>query len=407
MSTSQVFVDPAAYADDARLKAAFAELRSNQPVVWVESDAFAPFWAITKHADVMEVSTRREVFNNSPRPVLTPRAVEERRAGGKAFRMRSLIHMDGEEHTTHRSLVAEWFLPKNVSRYEASLHDLATRYVDRLLDTHDCDFVSTVAERLPLHAIMTILGLPDSDHDHVLALTQRIFSVGDASRDDVDQADSFLRAFAEFNDYFRLVAEDRRRTPTGDLSSVIANARIDGELLDERECLSYFTLVASAGHDTTAGVLSGGLAALLQHPEQLARVRSDASVMPTAVEEMIRWVTPTKCFMRTAVADYELRGQQIRTGDSVLLSYASANFDEDQFDHPEIFDVTRSPNKHLAFGFGPHFCLGAQLARLEMRTLFTELLRRVGPIELAGEPELKPTVFVGGVKHLPITYRAA
>ena len=182
---------------------------------------------------------------------------------------------------------------------------------------------------------------------------------------------------------------------------------MNGEPLQESDCLAYFMLIASAGHDTTAAAIAGGLAALLEYPDQLARLRADPTLMASAVDEMMRWVTPNKGFLRNATEDYELRGVMIRAGQSVLMSYASANFDEEQFDAPNLFDIARKPNKHLAFGFGAHFCLGAQLARIEMRTLFTELLSRIDSIELTAPVELKPTVFVGGIKQLQLRYSPA
>ena len=321
--------------------------------------------------------------------------------------MRTLVHMDGDDHVAHRSIVSDWFLPKNVNRYEAQLSELAARYVDHMLATSECEFTSTLSDRLPLHAVMTILGLPESDHDHILALTQRIFGVNDPSVTQTDKADSYLGAQVEFNDYFTVIAQDRRRRPTEDLSSIIANATVNGEPLQESDCLAYFMLIASAGHDTTAAAIAGGLAALLEYPDQLARLRADPTLMASAVDEMMRWVTPNKGFLRNATEDYELRGVMIRAGQSVLMSYASANFDEEQFDAPNLFDIARKPNKHLAFGFGAHFCLGAQLARIEMRTLFTELLSRIDSIELTAPVELKPTVFVGGIKQLQLRYSPA
>jgi cytochrome P450 len=196
----------------------------------------------------------------------------------------------------------------------------------------------------------------------------------------------------------------RRENPTEDLASAIANGTIDGELMSDMDTVSFYVILASAGHDNTKDAISGGLRALIDNPDQLARLQADPSLMGTAVEEMIRWTTPVKEFMRTATADTEIRGVPIAKGDSVYLAYVSANRDDEVFTDPFRFDVGRDPNKHLAFGYGVHFCLGAALARMEMNSLFTELVSRLESIELAGEPELSATTFVGGLKHLPIRY---
>jgi hypothetical protein len=204
--------------------------------------------------------------------------------------------------------------------------------------------------------------------------------------------------------YFNGVTTSRREHPTEDLASAIANARVDGEPLSDLETVSYYLIIATAGHDTTSATISGGLDALIDNPDQLGRLRDDLGLMPTATEEMIRWVTPVKHFMRTAASDTVVRGTPIAAGESVLLSYVSANRDEDVFDDPFRFDVGREPNKHVAFGYGVHFCMGAALARMEINSFFSELLPRLKSIELSGDPELTATTFVGGLKHLPVRY---
>jgi cytochrome P450 len=213
-----------------------------------------------------------------------------------------------------------------------------------------------------------------------------------------------LAVLADFFNYFAELTASRRAEPTEDLASAIANGRVDGEPLSDMDTASYYVIVASAGHDTTKDAISGGLHALIQNPGELERLRNDPGLMGTAVEEMIRWSTPVKEFMRTAAEDTEVRGVRIAKGESVYLAYVSGNRDEEVFDDPFRFDVGRDPNKHVAFGYGVHFCLGAALARMEMNSLFTELLPRLDSIELAGPPELTATTFVGGLKHLPVRY---
>jgi cytochrome P450 len=214
-----------------------------------------------------------------------------------------------------------------------------------------------------------------------------------------------MAVLLDFFQYFVALTADRRANPTDDLASVIANATIDGQPLNDFDTASYYVIIATAGHDTTSSSIAGGLEALLRHPDQLARLRDDPSLGPNAVEEMIRWVTPVKEFMRTATEDRAVGGVTIPPGDAVYLAYLSANRDEDVFEDPFRFDVGRPDNKQLAFGYGVHFCLGAHLARLELRIFFEELLARVEDLQLAGEAARSATVFVGGLKHLPVSYR--
>ena len=238
----------------------------------------------------------------------------------------------------------------------------------------------------------------------MLRLTQELFGGDDSEFQRDGGVEAVLATLLDFFAYFSELTASRRAHPTDDLASSIANATINGEPLSDMDTASYYVIVATAGHDTTSAAIAGGLLALLENPMELTRLQRDPALMGTAVEEMIRWVTPVKEFMRTAQADTEMRGVPIAKGDSVLLSYPSANRDEEVFADAARFDVGRDPNKHLSFGYGVHFCLGAALARMEMNSFFSELIPRIESIELAGEPELVATTFVGGVKHLPIRF---
>ncbi len=291
---------------------------------------------------------------------------------------------------------------------EVRIEELAKSHVDRMLAAGDeCDFVPEVAVNFPLYVIMSLLGVPESDFPRMLRLTQELVGSDDDEMKRSEPADETMNALLEMFEYFSALTASRRENPTDDMASAIANARIDGEPLSDIETMSYYTIIATAGHDTTSSSIAGGLRALIDHPDQRRALSTDLDMLPHAVEEMIRWVTPVKAFMRTAAEDREIRGVRIAAGDSLLLSYASANRDEDVFDDPFTFDIRRDPNNHVAFGFGVHFCLGAGLARMEMKKFFAELLPRLGTIELAGEPELTATTFVGGLKHLPIRYSTA
>ncbi len=320
--------------------------------------------------------------------------------------LRTLIHMDEPDHKAYRAVAAAWFQPKQLKRMEERMNELAVRFVDRMAELGtECDFARDIAVHYPLYVILSLLGLPESDFDRMLMLTQQLFGADDEElRRSTDMEEQFT-VLLDFFNYFIELTASRRATPTEDLASVLANARIGGEYIPDMDLASYYVIIATAGHDTTSSTIAGGLHALLRHPDELARLQANPELLPSAVEEMIRWVTPVKEFMRTASEDSKVGGTEVEEGQSLYLAYLSANRDEAVFDDPFRFDVGRQPNKHLAFGFGPHFCLGAQLARLETRALFAELLPRLESIELAGTPKSSATVFVGGLKTLPIRYR--
>jgi cytochrome P450 len=320
--------------------------------------------------------------------------------------LRTLIHMDDPQHRVVRAIGADWFRPKAMRALKVRVDELAKIYVDKMVAAgNECDFVQEVAVNYPLYVIMSLLGLPESDFPRMLALTQELFGGDDDEFKRGATLQEQLQVLLEFLGYFNALTASRREQPTEDLASAIANARVDGEPLSEVETTSYYVIIATAGHDTTSATIAGGMQALIENPDQRKRLSDNLDLMPLATEEMIRWVTPVKEFMRTATADTSVRGVPIAQGESVYLSYVSGNRDEEVFDDPFRFDVGRDPNKHLAFGYRVHFCLGAALARMEVNSFFTELLPRLKTIELNGNPELISTTFVGGLKHLPIRYQ--
>ncbi|WP_156298719.1 cytochrome P450 [Mycobacterium paragordonae] len=399
---ARLLADPQAYTDEQRLHAALTHLRANAPVCRVEVPGYRPFWAITKYADVMDIERNNALFTNWPRPVLaTIEGDELQTASG----VRTLIHLDDPQHRVVRAIGSDWFRPKAMRALKIRVDELARIYVDKMMRVGpECDFVQEVAVNFPLYVIMSLLGIPEVDFPRMLKLTQELFGSDDSEYKRGTTAEDQLPALLDMFGYFNGVTAARREHPTEDLASAIANARVDGEPLSDIETVSYYLIVATAGHDTTSATISGGLHALLENPEQLRRLRDDLSLMPRATEEMIRWVTPVRHFMRTAASDTTVRGVPIAAGESVLLSYVSANRDEEVFDDPFRFDVGREPNKHVAFGYGVHFCMGAALARMEVASFFTELLPRLKSIELAGDPQLVAATFVGGLKHLPVRY---
>lgn len=399
---ARVLADPQAYTDEQRLHTALTHLRANAPVCRVEVPGYRPFWAITKYADVMDVERNNLLFTNWPRPVLATIEGDELQASAG---VRTLIHLDDPQHRVVRAIGSDWFRPKAMRALKIRVDELAKIYVDKMMAVGpECDFVQEVAVNFPLYVIMSLLGIPEADFPRMLKLTQELFGADDSEYKRGTTTEDQLPALLDMFGYFNGVTAARREHPTEDLASAIANARIDGEPLSDIETVSYYLIVATAGHDTTSATISGGLHALLKNPDQLRRLQDNLDLMPRATEEMIRWVTPVRHFMRTAASDTVLRGVPIAAGDSVLLSYVSANRDEDAFDDPFRFDVGREPNKHVAFGYGVHFCMGAALARMEVGSFFAELLPRLKSIELAGDPQLVAATFVGGLKHLPVRY---
>jgi cytochrome P450 len=399
----RVFTDPKAYADEARFHAACAQLRRESPVHRVDVEGYTPFWAVTKHADVMEIERGSDRWLNAPRPALGPKVRDEKR--GTDMPVRTLVQMDAPDHTVYRHISVEWFKPGNIARLGDRAAELAKRSVDRMAELGDeCDFVTDIAVHYPLSMILSLLGLPEEDYPRMLQLTQELFGTSDPELGRGTDGDTLLATLLDFFEYFKDLTESRRANPTDDLASVIANAEIDGEPIGMMEAVGYYVLIATAGHDTTSSAIAGGLLALIEHPDQLQRLLDDPDAIPTAVEEMFRWVSPVKQFMRTATEDSVVHDVAIPAGDAVLLSYPSANRDEDVFDQPQVFDVARDPNRHVGFGFGAHYCLGTHLARMEARALYHEVIARLRSIALTDTPAFMETLFVGGPKHLPIGY---
>ena len=404
---AKVLADPTAYADDARLHAALTHLRANNPVAWVDNPPYRPFWAVTKHADIMAIERDNTLWINEPRPLLATAdaddmAQEMLQAGGG---LRTLIHMDDPQHRVVRAIGADWFRPKAMRDLKIRVDELAKIHVDKMVAAGgECDFVQEVAVHFPLYVILSLLGLPESDFPRMLKLTQELFGGDEEEYKRGTTLEDQNAVLLDFFGYFTSLTASRREHPTEDLASAIANARIDGQPLSDLETMSYYVIIATAGHDTTSATIAGGLRALIDNPGELQRLQQNPQLLGTATEEMIRWVTPVKEFMRTATADTTVRDVPIAEGESVYLAYVSGNRDEEVFDDPFRFDIGRDPNKHVAFGYGVHFCLGAALARMEINSFFSELVPRLESIELAGEPELASTTFVGGLKHLPIRY---
>jgi hypothetical protein len=409
-SIDEAIVDPVTCATPGAYDAIFSRLRREEPMRWTEPAGFRPFWTVSKYDDIVEIERQNDKFINAPRAILAPIADEERvRAGtgrGSPNALRMLVNMDSPDHRAYRSLAQSWFMPTNLRKLETDLAALAREFVDRMEALGDrCDFVKDVSVWYPLRAVMTILGVPRQDDQKMLSLTQTIFGCFDPDMTGaLTGVEARQAATREFFRYFGALSDERRRNPTDDLATVIANAQIDGKSIPEFEAMSYYFIIATAGHDTTSSTIAGGLLALMQNPSEFAKLRSRPELLPGAVEEMLRWVTPVKHFFRTATENYELRGKSIKAGDSLMMCYPSANRDEDVFQDPFTFKIDRTPNRHLAFGYGAHLCLGLHLARMEMKALYQELLSRADHLAVAGEPAWVMANFVSGLKKLPIRY---
>lgn len=410
-------VNPVAYGEWNGIKQKFRWARDNMPVGLVQAEGYMPFWAITRHEDIMTVSKDNARFLNAPKSVvLGPVAVQmltHMITGGSPHLVRSLVTMDAPEHMDYRKLTQSWFMPKNLAGLEGKIRGIARASVDAMLATGgQCDFVHQVSALYPLHVVMQILGVPHEDEPLMLKLTQEMFGGEDPDLNRArsveltpEQVTQFvIEAVRDFEGYFMKLAADRRADPKDDVATVIANAVIDGEPISDRNAAGYYIIVAAAGHDTTSASTAGAMWALAKDPEQFARIKADRSLLPGLIEEAIRWTTPVQHFMRTAAEDCEIGGQRIAKDDWLMLCYVSGNHDERVFPDPDRFDASRGPNRHVAFGAGVHQCLGLHLARLEMRILFDELLDRIDSVELAGTPQRASSTFVGGPKTLPIRF---
>jgi cytochrome P450 len=412
---------PESYTDEHNLTyPAFKWLRENNPLGVAHIEGFDPIVLVTRLDDLINIERQPEIFANMPKnPILNDQASDSfirELTGGTIRSIDVTTFMDAPEHTMIRRLINPWFRPGNVKRFEDQVRALAKREVDRLFAMDgEIDFAKDFGLPYPLRVIMTLFGLPPRDEPVVMKLTQEFFGTHDPEEQRADfqmtpdaAARAWTAAIASFNEYFHEKTLDRRANPTEDLLSVVANSRIDGELIDEKYCNGQYIAIATAGHDTTSATLNGAMLAFIENPDQLRLVRDDPSLVEQCVEECIRYVSPVKHFMRTAHRDVEVAGRRFHEGDRFMLNFPSANRDESKFGpDSHNFDITVPRGKHAGFGFGPHQCQGMMIARLELRILFEELLPRLGSIELAGTPKYTQTNFVGGLKSLPVRLRHA
>ena len=365
-------------------------LREKDPIRWYESELVDPFWLVTRHADVVEVSRNSQLWSSTERIM-----IEARRSEPLPFR--TMLHMDPPEHTKHRKIYKDWLTPRSVRRMEDRLREISRELVDEMAPAKEGNFVELMAARHPLKLICELLGVGSEAEEVVLGIAKQTFGTQDPEFKD----DGSIERAIEFSGG---LIEARRATPSEDLASAIANASIDGDALNVLEAMSHIMVLVTAGHDTTASAISGGLLALLRNPAELEKLKADPELIPTAVDEMVRYVTPTTNFCRVATEDTELSGVPIKKGQDVCMNFASANRDADVFDAPDEFRVDRNPNPHVGFGTGTHACIGQTLAKVEMNALFAELVPRIKRIELAGDPRWVDAIWISSLKDLPIRF---
>jgi cytochrome P450 len=394
---------------DAFPHEAFRLLREHDPVHWQpEAPPNHGFWAITKYHDVETVIDDPATYSSERGGVIL-----EEMAPDELDARKSMMETDPPRHTRMRKIASPLFTPRSMREYEGYCRDIARDVLDKALAKGEFDFVLDVAKELPIRVLVRILGVPDEDTDRLIEWGDTMIGNTDPEYtsfviDRDDTSDYRLMPFrspaaADMMNYGHEMAEIRRADPQNDLVTKLVHAEVDGDRLSTRDFDNFFVLLVVAGNETTRNGISHGMQALMDNPDQLRLLQEDPSLIPSAVEEMLRWGSPTIMFRRTATRDTELRGVKIAEGDKVVVWFASADYDEEVFPDPFRFDVRRSPNRHFAFGAGgPHFCLGAPLARLEMRVMFEELLPRVASMEPAGEVSRLRSNFINGIKHMPV-----
>lgn len=398
-------INPDLYVQRGYPHKEWALLRREAPVFRYERPDVVPFWAVTRHADIITVSRDPGLFRSTKYLFVT--VDQEGAPDDDAVILRQLLNMNPPEHGAYRKVVNARFTPRAVQKLAAQVEEVTAEVLDSLAGREECDFVTEVSAKLPLAVIAEMFGIPRSDWSLMFRLSNSMIAPSDPEYAGTRSIKEMVeQARLEFFQYFSQLVEDRRKTPRDDVASALANGTVNGEPLPQFEMLSYFALLIIAGNETTRNAITGGLYALIDHPDQMRLFKQNPSAMvKPAVEEILRWTSPVIQFTRVANADTELHGRKIQKDDILALFYPSANRDEEIFEDSGRFDIQRDPNNHLAFGIGEHFCLGASLARLELQSMFRQLAERFDYAELAGPIQRMRSSLVGGIKHMPIRYR--
>jgi len=409
------FYSSETYEKNGYPHAEWGRLRREAPVYWTERPGLIPFWAITRHEDIVALSRQPKLWQNAPRLAVFPdieKEVEKRIAEGgpeQQQEARHLLNMDPPEHGRFRKLASSHFTPRALQPKRASIERISRQILDEFANggkTTVADFVEGVSVRLPLEVLLDMLGVPPADWKLMFQWTNETIGATDPEYQQGQSAlETAERSRLQLFGYYMKMAEERRKSPTDDMVSVIANAKIDGKHLPPLELLSFYYLLVVAGNETTRNATSGGVLALIQNPGELAKLRKNPALIHSAVEEIVRWTSPVIQFCRTAKEDTEVRGQKIRAGQAACLFYPSGNRDSAVFPDADVFRIDRDPNPHVGFGIGEHFCMGANLARLELEIVIGQLVERLEEIELVGPVRRLRSSFVGGVKSMPIRYK--
>jgi cholest-4-en-3-one 26-monooxygenase len=400
-STAWEIIHPEAYARHGYPHETFRRLRAESPIRRFD-DTPIPFWAITKHAHVTEIGRSPELFRNAPLLVVNP--LYRQMEGELPFvRPPTLIEQDNPMHRESRKLIASRFTPRALKKIHADVDRIARKIVEEVFEQEEgeIDFVEKVSAPLPIAVIAWLLGVPESDWKLIFDWTNRMIGSEDPEYSD----EGGNRAMVELFTYFAKLVEERRKSPKDDLITLFANAEVGGRKLEPLEVLSWCQIIVVAGNETTRNATTGGMLALIEHPEERRRLQTDPSLLKSGVEEIVRWTSPIIHFARTVARDVDFHGHRFAEGDVLALFYPSANRDEDVFDDPYRFRVDRHPNRHLGFGVGEHFCAGAHVARLELEMAYRYLLPRLEEVELAGPVDRLTSNLVGGIKRLPIRYK--
>jgi len=394
-------IGPGHYAKNGYPHQEWAWLREHKPVFWCEHPKTDPFWAITKHADLVQISKQPRLFLNGPRLLVFVNESGMEQSPTPPFR--HLLDMDPPVHGEYRVIVSRHFTPRGVRPLGPEIERITRKVLDDVTGRSECDFVTEVSSKIPLAVIAELLGVPHQDWEQLFQWTNETIGSGDPEfQQGATPQETMDRSRLGLFQYFTNMVTERMKHPTNDITSIVANAKINGETMPQLEMLSYYFLLVVAGNETTRNATTGGLLALIENPGEWQKLKKNPGLIDSAVEEIVRWTSPVIQFARTATEDTEIRGQKIKAGESVCLFYPSANRDEEVFAEPFKFDISREPNPQVAFGIGEHFCLGANLARLELKVIFQQLVERLDHAELAGTVERLRSSFVGGIKHMPI-----
>lgn len=400
--------NPTAYEDPKKMDELFIRLRKENPIPLVDVEGYRPFWAITKSADILEIESKRDIFRAGPQVFLMPKSAEDElvRKFGHPYHYRTMMRMDPPDHMLYRNLLQSWFSPDGLAKLASTMKEISMKHIEELISHNgECDYMSIIKFHT-IRVFTALMGLPPEDEGIILKLTHDYLFPHDPDiSGNMSVQDVLTKNAEDTKNYYSKIIAERKLNPRDDVLSAIANGKINGEPISEEQQIALLLTLTAGGHDTTGATIAQMMITFAEHPELLKQLKENPGLIPNAVEEMLRWTCPVKSVMRNAIQDYEIRGQKIKAGDRLLLCFQSACRDEDVIEDPFIIRFDRKMNRHLAFGSGPHICMGQYLARIEITTLFRELIPRLESVELNGEYNYFSGFFVIVFKKLPIKYK--